>query len=423
VILLKAVICKQIIRVTSEPIDNGFILIDDAGKITSIGPKKTLPSDAEIIDASDWIAFPGLIDPHCHASVFEEEVGLGVQDGNEMTDPLTPHVRILDAINPDDKGLRRALAGGITTLCVAPGSGNVVGGQMTTIKAFGKIVDEMILQENAGMKCAFGENPKRVYGSRDVTPSTRMGNLGLFRQLMIETQNYMNKWADYKQKLKDYKKELKEYHQKKKAGTDPKLKKPQEPTKPEVNIKYEAMLPVFKREIPLRAHAHQANDIVSAVRLAKEFNVNICIEHCSEGHLITDFLVENHIPAVVGPTMSFKSKIETRKKTWKTLSILYDAGVLVALTSDHPVTHSQYQFIYAILAHREGLLRQGAYEVLTINGAKILGLEQRIGSLEEGKDADILLLNGDPLDARTKVMRAYINGRKAYDIQDEEELF
>ncbi|NHJ41153.1 MAG: amidohydrolase family protein, partial [Asgard group archaeon] len=338
---------------------------------------------------------------------------------NEGTDPITPHIRALDAINPIDKGLRRALAGGMTTLCIAPGSGNVVGGQMTTIKIHGKILDEMIIQKNSGMKCAFGENPKRLYGGKNVTPSTRMGSLGLFRQLLIETQNYMIKWKDYENKLKEYKKEIKEYETKKEKDN----KKPIKPVKPEKNIKYEAMVPVMKKEIPLRAHAHQANDIITAIRLANEFDLKIYVDHCSEGYLITDFLVKNKIPAIIGPTMSYKSKIETRNKTWKSIGELYNAGILVALTSDHPVTHCQYQFIYAILSHREGLSRQGAYEILTINGAKILGLEGKIGSLEEGKDADILLLNGDPLDARTKVMKVFIEGEKVFDIEDGELLF
>ncbi|NHK31128.1 MAG: amidohydrolase [Asgard group archaeon] len=419
VIKLKAIVCKEIIPVTSEPIKNGFILIDDKGKIAKIGLIKDLPKDVELINAKKLIAFPGLIDSHCHAGVFEESIGMGLQDGNESTDPITPHVRVLDAINPMDKGLRRAIAGGMTTLCIAPGSGNVVGGQLTTIKAHGKILEDMIIKENSGMKCAFGENPKRLYGSKNVTPSTRMGSLGLFRQLLIETQNYVTKWEEYEKKLKNYRNDLKEYEAKK--GRD--NKKPVEPTKPEKNIKYEAMIPVMKKEIPLRAHAHQANDIISAVRLAKEFNLKVYIDHCSEGYMIIDFLVKNKIPAIIGPTMSYKSKIETKNKTWKSIGKLYDAGILVALTSDHPVTHCQYQFVYAILSHREGLSRQGAYEILTINGAKILGLENRIGSLEKGKDADILLLNGDPLDARTKVMKVFINGEKVFDIDDGELLF
>jgi len=420
---MKAIICKEIIPVTKEPIKEGFILIDNNGKIKKIGKGKDVPKDAEIIDASNLVAFPGIIDSHCHATVFEESIGMGLQDGNESTDPITPHIRVLDAINPADKGLRRAVAGGLTTIGVAPGSGNVVGGQLTTIKTAGKIVDEIVIQENSGMKCAFGENPKRLYGSRNTTPSTRMGSLGLFRQLMVETKNYMNKLDDYNKKLKQYKDDLKEYEKKKKEGKEKDLKKPVEPPKPDKNIKYDAMIPVFKKEIPLRAHAHQANDIVSAIRLAKEFDVNIIIDHCSEGHLILDFLIKNRIAAVIGPTMSYKSKIETRNKTWKSLGILHNAGLLVALTSDHPVTHVQYQFIYAILAHREGLSRQGAYEILTINGAKILGLENRIGSLEEGKDADIILLSGDPLDARTKVEQVFIDGNLVFNIADGEELF
>ena len=420
---MKAIICKEIIPVTSDSIEEGYILIDDKGKIKEIGKGKDVPKGTEIIDASDFIAFPGLIDSHCHATVMEESIGLGLQDGNEFTNPITPEIRVLDAINPTDKGLRRALAGGMTTICVAPGSGNVVGGQMTTIKTHGKITDEMVIQENAGMKCAFGENPKRLYGSRNLTPSTRMGNLGLFRQLLIETQNYMNKWEEYHKKLKDYKEDLKKYNEKKKNGNEKDSKKPQEPAKPDVNIKFEAMIPVMKKEITLRAHAHQANDIISAVRLAKEFDVKIVIDHCSEGHLIIDFLKENKIAAVVGPTLSFKSKIETRNKTWKTLGILHKNGILTALTSDHPVTHCQYQIAYAILAHREGLSRQGAFEIITINGAKILGLENRIGSLEVGKDADIVLFNGDPLDLRSKVQRVYIEGEKVFDIDEGEELF
>ncbi|HUU77443.1 MAG TPA: amidohydrolase [candidate division Zixibacteria bacterium] len=420
---MKAIICGEIIPVTKESFKEGYILINDEGKIKEIGKGKDIPKGVEVIDASNFVAFPGLIDSHCHATLFEENIGMGLQDGNEGTNPITPEIRVIDALNPDDLGLRRALAGGMTTICVAPGSGNVVGGQMTTIKTHGKIADKMIIQELSGMKCAFGENPKRSYGSRNVTPSTRMGSLGLFRQLLVETQNYMNKWEDYEKKIKQYKEDLKEYNKKLDDGKKTDLKRPQEPSMPDKNIKYEAMIPIFKKEIPLRAHAHQANDIISAIRLAKEFDLKISIDHCSEGHLIKEYLVENNIPVIVGPTFSFKSKIETRRKTWKTLGILHKAGILVALTSDHPVTHCQYQLIYAIIAHREGLSRQGAYEIVTINGAKILGLQDRIGSLEKGKDADIVLFDGDPLDARTKAQQVYINGQKVFDISDDEELF
>ncbi|MHA1736975.1 MAG: amidohydrolase [Candidatus Heimdallarchaeota archaeon] len=415
---MKAILCKKIIPVTKDPIEKGYILIEK-GKIKKIGKGHAVPKDVEIIDAKDLTAFPGLIDAHCHATVWEEEVGLNLQDGNEITDPITPHIRVLDAINPMEKGLRRAISGGMTTLCITPGSANVVGGQMTTIKTHGKVVDDMVIQENAGMKCAFGENPKRLYGDMlKRTPSTRMGNLGLFRQLMMETQNYMYKWDEYKQKKKQYKEDKKEFEDKK----DKDGKKPVEPTKPEKNIKYEAMVPIFKKEIPLRAHAHQENDIISAIRLAKEFDVDVCIEHCTHGHNIVDFLVEANVPAIVGPTFGFRTKIELRDMTWKTIGILYKAGILVSLTADHPVVPLQFQTIYAALAHREGLPLQGAYEVITINGAKILGLEDRIGSLEEGKDADIVLFTGEPLDVQSKAAKVFIDGELIYDM-NEEDLF
>ncbi|MCK5045911.1 MAG: amidohydrolase family protein [Candidatus Heimdallarchaeota archaeon] len=421
---MKAILCGKIIPVTKDPIENGHILIDDKGKIKKVGKGFDVPKDAEIIDAKKWVAFPGIIDVHCHAAVFEEEVGLGLQDGNECTDPITPHVRVLDAINPVEKGMKRAIGSGVTCVCIAPGSGNVVGGQMTTIKTHGRIVDDMVIQEVAGMKCAFGENPKRVYGGMQRTPSTRMGNLGVFRQLMMETQNYMNKWDEYKKKLKQYKEDSKEYEKKKKEDKDKDLKKPVEPTIPDKNIKYDAMVPVFKKEIPLRAHAHQDNDIISAVRLAKEFDVNVTIEHCTYGHKIADFLAENKIPAIVGPTFGFRTKIELKDMTWKTYGILNKKGVLVALTSDHPVVPLQEQTVYAAIAHREGLSKQGAYEIITINGAKILGLDDRIGSIEAGKDADIALWNGDPLLVHSKVQKVLIDGKIIYDIETvTEELF
>jgi imidazolonepropionase-like amidohydrolase len=240
---------------------------------------------------------------------------------------------------------------------------------------------------------------------------------------MMETQNYMNKWEDYEKKLKQYKEDLKDYNKKKKENKDKELKKPVEPPKPDKNIKYDAMIPIFEKKIPLRAHAHQENDIISAIRLAKEFDVDVTIEHCTHGHKVVEFLAKNKIPAIVGPTFGFRTKIELKEMTWKTYSILYDAGVLVALTSDHPVVPLQEQTLYAAIAHREGLSRQGAYEIITINGAKVLGLEKRIGSLEAGKDADIALWDGDPLLIHSKVQKVFIDGKEVYDLKTTEELF
>jgi imidazolonepropionase-like amidohydrolase len=419
---MKAILCGKIIPVTKKEIEKGYILIDDDGKIKDIGSGFDVPKKAEVIDAKELVAFPGIIDPHCHAAVYEEEIGMNLQDGNEASNPLTPEIRTLDAINPLDKGLLRSLSGGVTCVCIAPGSANVVGGQMTTIKTHGTIVDDMVVDEIAGMKCAFGENPKRVYGDQGKMPMTRMGNLGLFRKLMIETQNYLNKWDEYQKKLDDYEEELKEYNKKSKKDKE-EAKKPKEPTKPDTNIQYEAMKAVFEKKIPLRAHAHQANDIVTAIRLAKEFEVDIIIEHCTEGHKIIDFLAENKVPAIVGPTFGFRTKIELNDMTWKTIVKLYEADILVALTADHPVVPLQFQTLYAALAHREGLSKQGAYEVITINGAKILGIEDKVGSLEKGKDADIVLFNGEPIDIQSKPVKIFINGEEVYKLDEEENLF
>lgn len=423
---MKAILCGEIIPVTKNRIQNGYILVDKQ-KIVSIHKGFDVPDGIEVIDAKNCIAFPGIIDAHCHASVFEEGIGLGLQDGNEMTDPITPHVRVLDAINPADRGLRRAISGGLTTICVAPGSANVIGGLMTTIKTHGKIVEDMIVTEKAGMKCAFGENPKRVYGNQNKMPGTRMGNLGLFREFMVKTQNYIKKWEEYQIKLDKYGIELKNYQLKLDKENDSEEEEipPLKPIAPDRNLKYEAMVDVFNRKIPLRAHAHQANDIVSAIRLANEFDVDLVIEHCSEGHKIPDFIVKHKIPAIIGPTFGVSMKIETRYKTWKTIGQLYKKGVLVAITADHPVTPLQFQTVYAAIAHREGISEQGAYEILTINGAKILGIDNKVGSLEAGKDADIILFDGDPLDVRSTINQVYINGDLAYDKERDkaEDLF
>jgi imidazolonepropionase-like amidohydrolase len=418
-IKMKVIKCRKIIPVTNKEISDGYILIDKKGKIKKIEKGDNYPKDAELIDASDLIAFPGIVDAHSHAGLSIEEIGLNMNDTNECSDPITPFVRALDAIDTTDKGFKRAISAGVTCLCITPGSGNIVGGQMTTIKTHGTIIDDIVVTENAGMKCAFGENPKRVYGNQGKMPMTRMGSLGLFRKLMIETMNYMKKWEKYDKELKEYEEELKKYQEKKN-----KKKKPKKPSKPEKDIKYESMIPIFKKQIPLRAHAHQANDIITAIRLAEEFDVNICIEHCSEGHLIVDYYAKKKVPAIIGPTFGFRSKIETRNKTWQTIIQLYNAGVLVALTSDHPVVPLQYQTIYAAIAHREGLSKQGAYEIITINPAKILGIDDKVGSLEKGKDADIVLFEGDPLNLQSKVQKVLIDGKIIYEAEKcRKELF
>lgn len=380
----------------------------------------TIPEGTEVIEGTSWTAFPGMIDPHSHAGVYEEEAGLGLGDGNEATDPVTPHVRALDAITPDDPGIKRALSGGVTTLCVTPGSANVLGGRAVIMKTHGKYLDDMVIDYEAGIKAAFGENPKRVYGEMNKTPSTRMGNVSKLRDALVNTQNYMNKWEEYERKQGRYEKKLKEWRQAREEGEAKEKERPEPPSKPERNLLFEDLSKVLKKEMPLRCHAHRKSDIMTAIRIADEFDIDITIEHCTDGHKCMDIFKEKRIPAIVGPTLGFRSKIELRDLSWHTIGKMYNEGILVALTSDHPVVPLQFQNVYAAIASREELPEQGAWEVLTINPAKILGIDDRVGSLEEGKDADIVLFEGDPLDARSKVMKVLVNGEIAYDRSETE---
>lgn len=416
-----AIKCGKIIPVTKKEIHDGIILVEE-GKIQKIGPESeiTIPEGAKIIEDSDWTAFPGIIDPHSHAGVYEEEAGLGMADGNEATKPVTPHVRAIDAITPDDPGLKRALSGGVTTVCITPGSANVLGGRAVTMKTYGDYVKDMVIDYEAGIKCAFGENPKRVYGEKDTLPSTRMGAVGKLRQTLVKTQNYIEKWEEYDRKYEIFKERRKEWKKDKENGEAKEKDRPTPPSKPEKNLLYEEMAKVLEQEVPLRCHAHRKSDIMTAIRVSEEFNIDVTIEHCTDGHKCIPVFKNKDIPAIIGPTLGFRSKIETRDLTWHTIGKMYKEDILVALTSDHPVLPLQFQAVYGAIATREELPEQGAYEVLTINPAKILGIDDRVGSLEKGKDADIVLFDGNPLDARSRVMKVIVNGEIAYDRSETE---
>ncbi len=377
-----AIIGGDILSVTRGTIKNGIILIEN-GKIKSIGEDLPIPKDVKVIDGKGKIVMPGLIDAHTHLGLFEQGIGFEGADGNEATDSLTPHVRVIDGFNHEDKAIRQALMGGVTTIAAMPGSANVVGGQAAAVKTYGKSVDDMIIREPVGLKVAFGENPKRVYSSKNKMPSTRMGTAALLRETMINAQNYINKME--------------------KGIKDPdKL--------PDRDLKMEPIVKVLNREMPLFAHAHRADDILTAIRIAKEFNVNIAIQHGTEGHKIADFLAENYIPVTTGPTFGVSDKIETRELSFKTPAILSKAGVKVAIMSDHPVVPCKYLLIYAAMAIKEGMSREDALKAITINPAEIIGISDRVGSLEIGKDADILILSGSPFDIMTKVHMVMVNG-------------
>lgn len=366
--------------------EKGSILVE-GGKIAEIGENIEAPEGAEIIDAEGRLVMPGMIDAHCHLGMWEDSIGFEGADGNEMTDPVTPQLRAIDSINPMDRTFEEAREGGITTVCTGPGSANVIGGTFATIKTYGIRVDDMIVKEPAAMKIAFGENPKRVYSERKASPTTRMATAAILREQLFKAKAYNEKLQRAKQ--------------------DP-------DKKPEFDMKLEALIKVINKEIPLKAHAHRADDIFTALRIAKEFDVDITLDHCTEGHLIADELAREGKYVINGPHLTERSKFELKNKTFKTPAVLWKAGIKFSITTDHPVIPIQYLPICAGLAARDGLGEMEALKAITINAAEILGLKDRIGSLEKGKDADIVIMDGHPFELTSKTYAVLIDGRTVY---------
>lgn len=384
---MRAIVNGKILTMAGQPLERGTVLIE--GKtIKAVGADIAPPPEAEVIDAAGKVVMPGIIDAHTHIGVYEQGLGFEGADGNELTNPATPHIRALDAINPMEDGFKGAVAGGVTSLVTGPGSGNVIGGQAVAIKTWGRVVDDMVLLAPSGLKIAFGENPKRVYSGQKKSPSTRMATAAILRENLTAARNYMAKSE--------------------KAKEDP-------DKVPERDLKLEIIVRVLKKEIPLRAHAHRADDIITAIRIAEEFDVDISIEHCTEGHLIADFLAEKGVPAIIGPALGTRPKVELVNMTFKTPGILHKAGVKIALTSDHPVSPVQNLPIAAAKAHKDGLPEEEALKAITINSAEIIGTADRVGSLEPGKDADIIILSGHPFNWQTVVEKTMINGEIIYE--------
>lgn len=370
----------------TDGIKEGSLLIDEQGKIKEIGAIN-IPENATVIDGTGKVVMPGMIDAHGHAGVYEEGLGFEGADGNEMTDPITPHLRALDAINPHEEGISDALKAGVTAMCILPGSANVVGGQGVVVHLHGNTVEDMIIEEDGGLKIAFGENPKRVYSGQKKSPSTRMATAAILRENLVKAQNYMAKLEQ--------------------AKADP-------DKAPERDLRMEVFVRVLKREIPVRAHAHRADDIMTALRIAKEFNLRISIEHCTEGHKITKELKEAGVWALVGPTISNRSKVELQELSFNTLKVLWEAGIPVTITMDHPVVPVGYLPTAAGYAVKSGLPYEEALKAITLNPAKVLGIDDRYGSLEVGKMADLVLWSGDPLEIQSEVEQVYIHGELVY---------
>ena len=347
-------------------IPNGCILIDDAGKLAAIGADLACPENVPVIDAQGRLLTPGCVDAHCHIGLDNEACGWEGKDYNEMVDPITPQMRAIDSINPMDESLDNALRGGVTSACTGPGSANVVGGTFVAMKLAGKRVDNMIIRDPVAMKCAFGENPKRCYGQAGKkAPMTRMGTAALLRELLMKTKRYMEDKENDKN--------------------------------PAFNMKLESMIPVLKKQIPLKAHAHRADDIFTAIRIAKEFDVNITLDHCTDGELIADELAKEGLWAFVGPSLGSKSKLELSHKSFTAPGALHRAGVPISIITDAPVIPLQYLPMCAGLAVNAGLDLEEAWRAITINPATAIGIADRVGSLEVGKDADLVIWTADPL--------------------------
>ncbi|MBO5999803.1 MAG: amidohydrolase [Lachnospiraceae bacterium] len=358
----------------------GDILIRD-GKLVSIGG--TAEQDEEVLDASGLHAYPGFVDAHSHIGLDGYGGPTGTTyDYNEMNDICCPQLRGMDSYYAQDAAIPMALAGGVTSVAAGPGSANVLGGTFLAVKLYGNTVEEAMIRPEVAMKCAFGENPKRCY--RDKVDSARMTTAAKLREMLFEARDYMLR--------------------KEAAGDD--ITK-----QPKFDMKMEALIPVLKREIPLKAHAHRSDDIMTAIRIAKEFDVKITIEHCTEGHLIVDELKAAGVPVAVGPTLTNASKLELLNKSWSTPGILAAAGLQVSIITDAPVIPQQYLPLCAGLAVKAGMDPFMALQAITINPARHIGIEDRVGSLETGKDADIVLTDGDPLVSDTAVRYVIVDGK------------
>ncbi|MBC7098771.1 amidohydrolase [Candidatus Bipolaricaulota bacterium] len=379
-----------------ERIEGGALLIED-GKILEVGKEINIPPDAEVIDAQGKFIIPGLIDAHCHTGLFPDGVGHEQSDGNEMTDPVTPHLRAIDAIHPEDMAFDDLRRAGVTTINTGPGSANVVGGQTAIVKTWGRTVEEMLVRAPAAMKMALGENPKRVYGEQKKTPSTRMGNAAVLREWLTKAQNYLERWERYRRRLAECK-----------AGE-------KEPEPPERDLRLEELARVLKGEIPAHIHAHRADDILTALRIADEFGIKkLVLIHATEGYKVADILAERGVPCVVGPILFSRRKYELRGMTPKNPAILSRAGVKVAIQTDQ-ISAVKYILFDAALAIREGMDEKEALKAITIYPAEILGVADRVGSLEPGKDADLVILSAHPFElTKSRVEVVLIDGKIVY---------
>lgn len=366
--------------------EKGCILVD-GGKIAAVGENLTAPEGAERVDLKGGIVMPGMIDAHCHIGIFGEGTGFYLLDGNENTNPATPQIRALDAVNPQDMAFPEALEGGVTTVCTGPGSTNVIGGTFCILKTYGQSVDEMALVEEAALKVALGENPKRVYGAMKKTPFSRMGNAAMLREALVRAQAYMKKLDAAA------------------AG---------EGEAPDYDFELEPLVRVLRRELPIKIHAHRADDILTAMRLVREFHLDCTLDHCTEGYKITEQLKAFDAKALVGPMILDRCKVELGDSRTDNVVQIAKAGVRFCIVTDSPCVNVKHLYVQAGCAVSMGLDREEALKAITIYPAQLLGIADRVGSIEAGKDADLVFLTGDLFDMESRIAATMINGEVVY---------
>lgn len=360
--------------------------IEEIGSMSELRP---LREKEVVLDVNGAWVLPGLIESHCHIGISEEKIGIIGDDCNEGTKPVTASLRAIDAVNPMDAAFHDAIKAGITSVMVGPGSANVVGGQFLFMKTHGRCIDDMAVKNPAAMKVAFGENPKTCYGDKDEYPATRMGIAALLRKTLFEATQY------------------------KKDKESGKLEK--------IDFEMEPWIPVLNKEIPLKAHAHRADDILTAIRIAKEYDVDMTLDHGTESHLIANLIKEAGFPVIVGPDLTSRSKLEVKNMNFKTNKVLCENDVLFSITTDHPVTMIQYLPLCAGLAVRRGLPMEEGLEAITINAAKICRVDDKVGSLKKGKHADIAIFSGNPMEIFTQTLYTIIDGEIVYDCKDDKD--
>lgn len=366
-------------------IPNGYVLLE-GNKIKAVGSMDAVPQGwaGPVLDAAGGHILPGLVDAHCHLGMCGDGLGFEAEDDNESTDPCTPHLRALDGLNPLDRCFREAREAGVTTVLTGPGSGNPINGQGLAVKTIGRWAEEMVVLEPASLKLALGENPKTVYHERKETPMTRMGTAAIIRAQFSKALEYLDKQnkADAEE------------------DTDP----------PDFDPKLEALLPALRGEVPVHIHAHRADDIATAVRLAREFGLKLVVVHGTEAHLLPELLAREHIPVITGPILTDRSKPELANSTSANPALLAKAGVEIAICTDHPVIPIQHLTLCAAVAARSGLEPEEALKAITLNGARLAGVDHRVGSLTPGKDADVVVTSGHPLDWMSRVEHVFIDG-------------